>query len=703
MTTTRFELVAQKTRKNYKDTRKTLGTRKFVCVDGEGLGDNPDCYVLLGVGQDQYENPNGIEVTEAFEYLYSQFLRWGPGISFVGFYLGYDFTQILKSLPEERARMLLSARGKALRQTRIKGRDPFPVEYKGWQFDILGNKRLKIRPKMCHCKVTACKCPKASWMYICDAGGFWQAPFLEVIDPENWPENPVCTPEEFTLIKKGKDARPSAILDDDMRVYNRLENQVFEKCMDELSRGFEYIGLYLTPRQWFGPGQAAAKWLNDKLPKREIWTKVVPPEFIEAAIASYYGGWFELMVHGYVENDIHEYDLNSAYPHIIRTLPCLLHGTYSKGTGRPRVGDTEICLVRARLNETVSSHGTAFSGRHIGSMLHRDSKGNISRPLETAGWFWWDELQAAQSAGFVDSITVYEWMKYEQSKDCACRYPLQAMEDLYNLRIEVGKDTPLGKACKLVYNSAYGKFAQSVGVPKFGNPIYASRITSGCRKLITEAIGTHPDGSKAVAMVATDAVFFLSEHPGLTISKKLGDWSHETREKMTLFKPGVYWDQHVREDINAGVKPKFKSRGVNAKDFAHTTMSIDDQFRRWIPGEENDWPKVEFKSSFSMTSLLQAMQRKDWSQAGKVKHDVTLHQDSKPNHKRMPKQIWDDDYQVYRTFPWKKPLDSKMRIESVPYTKRFGIDDPFSDESREELGITDDGTVLDTISWALRK
>lgn len=701
MSSTRFELVQKKTRNSYGYATRQPGTRKFCAIDGEGLGAEPDRYVLLGVGQEQYENPNGITWKEAFEFLYSQYLRFGSGTSYVGFYLGYDFTQILKSLPSERAFMLLSAKGKAVRQTRIPGRDPFPVEYQGWQFDILANKRLKIRPKMCHCKWPGCKCPKASWMYICDAGGFWQSSFLEVINPKNWTV-PIVSDEEFALIEKGKDSRGVAVLDDDMRTYNRLENGILEKCMEELSRGFEHIGIYLTPRQWFGPGQAAAKWLDGRLPNRDEWVNVTPKWFLEAATASYYGGWFELMIHGFVERDIHEYDINSAYPHIIRTLPCLLHGTYSKGTGYPFVDDSQICLVRARLNENASHHRTALSKRYIGSMLHRDTKGNISRPVETGGWFWWDELQAAKSAGFVDDITVYEWMKYEKPT-CKCRNPLQEMEDLYRLRIEVGKDTPLGKACKLVYNSAYGKFAQSVGLPKFGNPIYASRTTSGCRTIITNAIATHPKGPKAVAMVATDAVFFLSEHPDLTIGKELGQWSHELRPKMTLFKPGVYWDQKIRDDINEGVKPKFKSRGVNARDFAASTMEIDDTFMRWIQGEENDWPQVKFKSSFSMTSLLQALQRNDWNLAGVVKHDVELKQDSRPVHKRRPKQIWDSEFEVYRTLPWTKPFGSRMNVDSTPYKKRFGMDDPFSDETKEELGVTDDGTVVDTISWVLRK
>lgn len=706
MTSTRFELVQKKSRKDYKDPHKNIrnhryiGTRQFVAIDGEGLGDQPDKYVLLAVGQEQYENPDGITWKEAFQFLYSRFLEFGPRISYVGFYLGYDFTQILKSLPEERARMLLSAKGRAVRATRRPGRDPFPVEYQGWQFDILGMKRLKIRPKMCHCRIVACKCPKASWMYICDAGGFWQSSFLDVIDPEKWPD-PIVSVEEYEIIKEGKDRRSSAELDNAMRYYNTLENQVLERAMGELSRGFEEIGIFLTPRQWFGPGQAAAAWLNGKLPSRKEWTDVVPQWFLEAAIGSYYGGWFEVMVHGIVDRDVHEYDINSAYPAVIRGLPCLVHGQYSRGNSSSIPDITGICLVRAKVS-SANPVEDSESEQYIGAMLHRDSKGNISRPLTTEGWYWWDELVSAKSAGCFERIEIREWMTYE-IPDCKCQFPLRAMEDLYLLRLSVGKDTPLGKACKLVYNSAYGKFAQSVGIPKFGNPIYASRITSGCRKQILDAISTHPQGQQAVAMIATDAVFFLTEHTGLKLGKELGQWSHGVRKRMTLFKPGVYWDQNTRDEIAKGEKPKFKARGINAKEFGKKIKNIDHEFMMWLTEERhNDWPEVSFPTSFSMTSLGQALQRDKWETAGNVRTDVTLHQASRPLHKRRPAQYFDEEFQVFRSKPWTQALSPDMDWMSHPYKKRFGLDDPFSEDTRERYGITDDGTVSQLISGVLR-
>ena len=73
---------------------------KFCGVDGEGSGKDPSKYVLLGCGQEQIDNPQGLTWKECFQFLYSQFQSRPKGTAFVGFYLGYDFTQILKSLPQ---------------------------------------------------------------------------------------------------------------------------------------------------------------------------------------------------------------------------------------------------------------------------------------------------------------------------------------------------------------------------------------------------------------------------------------------------------------------------------------------------------------------------------------------------------------------------------------------------------------------------
>jgi len=191
--------------------RKDVGTPNFVAIDGEGITDENGVhkYTLLGVGQDQLENPNGLEWEEILQFLYSHFKK---RTAYVGFFLGYDFSQWFSKLPEERARMLLTIEGREKRQRRIKSAHnvaPHPVGYKGWQFDILGSKRLRIRPKICECKIQSCKCkPKPSWMYICDSGGFFQQSLVKVIDPENW-KAPVVSKTEYADIIAGKYRRCS--------------------------------------------------------------------------------------------------------------------------------------------------------------------------------------------------------------------------------------------------------------------------------------------------------------------------------------------------------------------------------------------------------------------------------------------------------------------------------------------------------------
>lgn len=245
---------------------------RFIGVDGEGENVKGDHrYVLFGVGEKQIEDSSGLDFADVFDFLYAEHAANGArDTAYVGFFLGYDFTQIFKTLPEDRARMLLSKEGIALRQHRSRvngvlqnggrpGMPPHPVEHAGWQFDMLGNKRLKLRPKICDCPEASCKCPgKKPWMYVCDVGSFFQTSFLNVINPKGWADGTaIVTPDEWALIEAGKSKRSTAHLDDDMRMYNRLENTILSRVMVTLDTGFKDIGVRLSPKQWFGPGQAA--------------------------------------------------------------------------------------------------------------------------------------------------------------------------------------------------------------------------------------------------------------------------------------------------------------------------------------------------------------------------------------------------------------------------------------------------------------
>jgi len=666
---------------------------KFVAIDGEGETiDGRHEYVLIGIGNDQLSDPKGLHWTVIFEFLYD---HYEPNAAYVGFFLGYDFTQWFKTLPESKARKLLTKEGIASRKWKGKNNvtphAPHAVQCRNWQFDILGNKRFRFRPKVCDCEFATCKCPDQNkWMYICDSGPFFQKAFLSVINPKDWPEGTI-TEQEYLDIQEGKGKRSSAHLGPEMMRYNRLENDILQRIMGLLNESFESIGVSLAKNKWFGPGQAAQEWLKGKAPTRKEIESHVPDWFRQFARESYYGGWFEIFAHGLIPGISYEFDINSAYPFVIASLPCLLHGAYERGIGQPFVDleQKEIALVRA----CVSNNGS--NSRYSGAMPHRNNRGGISRPLTTIGTYWYHELQAGIRAGNITDIEYVEWVKYTP---CECPPPLAEIEDLYQLRLQVGKNTPFGMACRLVYNSMYGKFAQSIGEPLFGNAIYASLITSGCRTMILDAVATHPKKWESVLMVATDGVYFIDKHPTLDIDKqRLGAWDEGTHENLCLFKPGVYWDDSARKQIEQGIAPTFKARGISAKDFSDSIGDVDYAFALWENQVESEWPKVTYVPQFSMTTALQALIQHDWSLAGFVRDDREMKQDSQPGEKRYPKAYFDEEYEIYRTFPGKV----KDR-QSQPYKKRFGDtseeanDIMFSQEWMEQGGITPDEYVGDS-------
>ena len=570
--------------------------------------------------------------------------------------------------------MLLSKQGIAKRQRRSQyghHLGPFPVEYRDWEFDLLADKRFKLRSK-----------GSDGWMYICDAGPFFQCSLLKAIDPKTW-NDPIVTEAEYAKVEAGKKRRADAILDDEMCEYNALENDILARLMTRYREGMARAGVTLKKQQWFGPGQAAQKWMRvvgtlDKVTEAVRTRARADEAWWDAACSTYYGGWFEIPVHGHIPGRTYEYDINSAYPYIASNLPCVC-GDWKRGAGTPpRTSHLTMvkCVARGR-------------DRYLGGLPYRTEDNHVLRPRYTNGWYWLDEIQAAKRAGLIDDVTYLEWYQYE---GCGHDRPLKLLEQLYENRLRIGKDTPEGKAFKLIYNSVYGKLCQSQGEDApYSNPIYASRITSGCRTMILNAIATHPQKSEAVAMVATDGVYFMSPHPSLDLSEtELGKWSATEHVNMTLFKPGVYWSDKTREQIARDEAPQFKARGISAADFAHSIADVDALFAAWgegwfegMPPGKRDWPAVEFKARFSQTTVRQALQRTDAipdaakqaaiyrNLAGAVKDERTLRQDSYPAEKRNPQRVGFDG-RVWRSEPWP---GGPHWPPSKPYDKNFGLRD----------------------------
>jgi hypothetical protein len=658
---------------------------RFTGVDGEGvtLADGTHHYQLLSIGDQSITNTDPhLQWWEIFEFLHTYGVEH-PDEILVGFFLGYDFTNWLRTLPEERARMLVTDEGMRKRRRRIPHLPPFPVEARHdhvcWEFDMLPGRRFKVRPK------------GGKWVQVCDTGPFWQTSFLKAIDPKKWP-HPICTPEDYETIREGKERRATAVLDRDMIRYNVAENRVLGNLTGELNKAFQAVGVNLRADQWFGPGQAAQKWLSlQKAPTREDVYAAVPLEYLEIAWSTYIGGWFEQFMHGHVGH-ITEWDINSAYPFVISRLPCLLHGKWSEATGQKLSPPTGLTMVHAVVTG---------SDPHIGAMPHRLETGRIIRPHITAGWYWYEELQAAQRAGLIDFIQCDRWIHYDP---CSCRPPVSTLTELYQRRLEVGKNTPEGIAMKLIYNSMYGKFAQSIGMPKYANPIYASLITSGCRTMILDAIATHPLKSAAVTMIATDGIYFTEPHPTLNVDgEKLGAWDRGDKHNLTQFQPGLYWDDKARHAIAEGETPKLKSRGVNGLHLAPHIERIDHEFA--VYDGQSVWPTVTLPIPFTVTSARLALARGKWDTCGAI-HTGDHRPDCQPTCKQGSKTITADPSPKRAVAELRRDGD-RWRTAPYHYPRHWDVmtpieeSHPYIPKNRDETDFDQDGDVMTPIRESL--
>lgn len=741
-----------KTSSRIRDTKSANGAKaqkaldhevEFISVDGEGITTweyveeyDPEeqdfvmkyrkvhHYVLLSVGdQSLHHDGEPLRHDEVFEFLYQQKLEH-PTAAFVGFFLGYDFSQWLKTMPASRGDSLFHPFGIAKRMPRNKDlKYPFPVIVDNrWDIDMLGMKRFKLRPHVKkdmypQCEV-AHKVPEQieecaagkhnrhpyKWMYVNDAGAFFQTALLNAINPEKWkPGTEVVTPEEMRILETGKGKRADAQFQTEadkakMIEYNVLENDVLSRLMGTVNRGFVADGIRLRTDQWYGPGQAAQVWLrNIGAPSGDQVREAVPVWAIEAARQSYYGGWFETFVNGVIPGTSYAYDINSAYPYAIAKLPCLLHGQWTQGTGDPGpLSKGHYRLINAR-----------FSGRsnYIGTMPHRDHAGGISRPRHTAGWHWQHEVDAAKAAKTISTVDVDEWVEYAP---CDCPPPMAAIEELYQGRLKVGKESPSGKSKKLVYNSAYGKMAQSIGMPKFSNSIYASLITSRCRTMILQAIATHPQKAKAVAMIATDGIVFLTPHKKLDIDpERLGAWDYSEHQNLSILMPGLYWDDKSRESIRSGGNLTLKSRGVSGKYLAPFIDTFDARWTRLhqtiVKSEvgiasPDQAPKISIIVEFGVISPRLAVARNNWGSCGQVVWDDPRTISANPEGKRG---AFYADGALLRTGVRVRVKDNRGEVmeRSLPYQNLFGADPLAELERLANLNdlLTQDGTVEDII------
>lgn len=473
--------------------------RRWVGVDGEGVGRKPHRYVLLACSDGDYvEDRHGLSTAACLEFLLDLSTR---DVRLCGYYLGYDWTMMLRDLPDASLYTLFRP------ELRTQQAGGFArVKYLGFELHWLAG-AMWIRSAD----------RKAT---IWDLGKYYQGPFVGCL--KDWKIRPDVQ-GEIAEMKK----RRSVFT---WREIKRIREYCFNECealaefATELERAHNDADL--KPRGWFGPGSTASVILK----RHDIGERrgILPPILVEPVACAFFGGRAEISTNGRVNGPIYSYDISSAYPYHASRLPCLEHGRWEKVT-RERE-------ITRRGSAHALVHGHIRNARGDWAPLPvRLANGSIVFPRSGAsGWWYRDEWQAARQG--------WKGLQFDHAyvlhRECLCN-PFKFVRDLFELRLGVGKESGKGKALKLALNSLYGKLAQTIGKAQYASRVWAGMITSGTRAQVLRLMLQHKK-LDSVLMIATDGLFSTELHD---VDKQivLGGWERAEHESITLVRPGIYW------------------------------------------------------------------------------------------------------------------------------------------------------------------
>jgi DNA polymerase type B, organellar and viral len=478
-------------------------SRRWIGVDGEGVGREPHRYVLLACSDGDYvQDQRGLSTVECLEFL----LKLGTRDARVcGYYLGYDWTKILTDLADPAIYALYRP------ELRLRGNGSFAyVEHKTrkrtyklhW---LAGAMRLADD----HRRVT-----------VWDLGKYSQGPFVGCL--EEWNIRPDVQAEIAAMKKRRANFTWEEI--DSIRTYCMHECEALAEFATKLEAA--HIRADLTPRSWYGPGSSAGVAL--KRHSIHELRGITPPVMLDPVMRAFFGGRAEISRNGPIEGPIHGYDISSAYPAHAAKLPCLEHGRWE------RVTKERAITGRGVVHALVHGHIRGTTGAWA-PLPVRIKKGHIVFPRSGAsGWWWRDEWQAARKG--------WNGLEFDHAyvlkQECNCK-PFAFVPELFYHRLAVGKETGEGKVIKLTLNSLYGKLAQKIGAAQYASRTWAGMITSGTRAQVLDMMQRHKR-LDSVLMIATDGLF-STEALETEQQIVLGGWEHKVYDRITLVRPGIYW------------------------------------------------------------------------------------------------------------------------------------------------------------------
>lgn len=594
--------------------------RRIVSVDGEGKTVNGrHAYTLLACADDKgfrahiehdgserlaerhegprYDNtryhaddtaPNyGLTTIQVLDFLLD--IPQGNSDLVISFAFTYDITKALQDLPWNKVREFAD------------NAETIGVEWNGYHISGIPRKFFEIRKGDKRVKI---------W----DTFTYWQMGFAMALKKSLTLFTEIQREMILTIERMKKErSRFDELSDDDIREYCFNECE----CLSVMYRDFllHVDEMDLTQNAHSGPGSVAAaiftEWnIPAYMPEghHAHYLSGLPPD---VAKHSYYGGRFEISLQGNA-GDLIEYDIQSAYPAIAVTIPCLRCGHFRR-VSEYEPGKMGFYYVGSQTSGPWAPFPFRASAA-TGYLMNGALKGSIAFAHGGKRWVTSAEVETARNYFGKDSIPVYDGYVYDVG--CTHKPPFAQLAELYLIRKLGNPSEGLSKLIKLIINSVYGKLAQGIGwsldadalygldepesykPPKFQCYIWAAWITGGCRAKVLEAACL--GGRKAechecksggmfracekhasVVSIATDGILTSEEIPDLYVhSYELGSWEREPKPDAWLGMPGIYsffdaGNPDTCEECRTGgyacdkhmSAKKFKRRGLDMKYF----------------------------------------------------------------------------------------------------------------------------------------
>ena len=477
----------EKKRERARNQKATPHYRRFVALDGEATDEDGHYGLLATSGGKYIQNRKGLSTEECLDFLLGLARHHAPGGGqpiYVWFAMDYDVNQILGDIP-------LFGEEASIEELRRTGE----TRWRGYTIRYWPRKIFQIaRGKRVHTSY--------------DLWGYFQGTFEKSL--EKWGIEPPA------IVTEGKAARGDfhKWTLEKIRTYNAAELQGLTKLANELRKSIKPLGL--TVYGWHGPAALAGYWLNSNEVKK--FQAELEPNIQAAATRAYFGGRIDVRGYGFVD-PVYHYDIISAYPSATRYLPDLSKLKWERVKREPKTG-VYVAHIRWKIPP----------GELWPPFPWRSKTGTIRFPLEGEGWYWMPELQAARER-FGECYEVIECYVARGR----VTYPLKKLiEQTFAYREhlkEIGD--PSHVPVKLILNSIYGKFAQTVGKATYYNPVWAGLITSHTRAQMMRAIT--PD----TVCVMTDSIW-SSAPLEIPTGKKLGDWESQPENRMVVAEAGLY-------------------------------------------------------------------------------------------------------------------------------------------------------------------